>query len=131
MEPIFVQIGDDLIVNILNIYSIQHKVDIELSTEYCDAESKLNNLITEEYNEAIAEQPTLDFNGTTVTSKDDNYYTALMEYVKFNHKNDKLPNKDIYVDKYTIVLATGTVVSVNKDMYDNINKELHKFIINK
>lgn len=131
MEPIFVQIGDDLIVNILNIYSIQHKVDIELNTEYCDAESKLNNLITEEYNEAIAEQPTLDFNGTTVTSKDDNYYTALMEYVKFNHKNDKLPNKDIYVDKYTIVLATGTVVSVNKDMYDNINKELHKFIINK
>jgi ABC-type dipeptide/oligopeptide/nickel transport system permease component len=130
-NPIIIKINDDLRINVNTIYSTQHIIEKQDNEEYASAINKLNQQINEEYNELIAQRPVLtNIYGENISPDAPNYYDAVKELAKYNHINDELPDKYINCHKYVIILNSGTSVIVNKEIYDNINTVLDKFIYN-
>lgn len=128
-KPIIIKINDDLRININNIYSTQHIVEKQDNINFTYATRKLDEKINEEYNELIAQRPTLtNIYNEEITPEAPNYYDAVRETVCYNHINDELPDKYIITDKYVIILNSGTSVVVNKEIYDKVNIVLNKFL---
>ena len=128
-NPIIIKIGDDLRINVNNIYSTQHIIEKTENENFSLAVRQLDTKINEEYNEYIAQRPIVtNVYNEDITPESPNYYDVVKEAVKYNHINDELPDKYIFTDKYVIILNSGTNISVNKTIYDNVNVVLDKFV---
>ena len=122
-----VKINEDLKINIDCIYSLQHQNN---NNDILKWEESYNELMQEYYDNP----PLLQLDNDELYKPE---YGETIDNDKLSKYTDALNNyiitiigeKPQYIETYILILTTGIKVSIDKIIYDKLNKILEKFEI--
>ena len=122
-----VKINEDLKINIDCIYSLQHQNN---NNDILKWEESYNELMQEYYDNP----PLLQLDNDELYKPE---YGETIDNDKLSKYTDALNNyiitiigeKPQYIETYILILTTGIKVSIDKIIYDTLNKILEKFEI--
>lgn len=122
-----VKVNDNLLINIEQVYSL------EKSNNNADIQS-WENTYEETLNEYYKNPPELMLNGGIYFKpnfNDENDPKILEEYIKKINELiiDDIGAKPYFYETYKVILSTGLQITIDKNIYDHIEKYLLKYLI--
>ena len=127
-----IKINDNLKINLDTIYSIQHFTN---NSELEQFEKIKLNFIKETYGDG--ELPEFEINGKMFRPNindilENNVNDEINDYyIKFNDFLNELLSKPEEKNEYILFLSTGAKITIDKPLYEKLDKMLEKYVINK